>query len=580
MNFRNGSAWAIRLCLSCLLLGLGACQSNQMAAVNPSDRLQQGVGPLEPLEVPLIIAHRGYSAIAPENTAIAVELGVQSGADFVEIDVQMSADGEVVLMHDATLTRTTNAPLRFPLKAPWNTGDFLAAELYSLDAGTWFGYSRDPLNFAFAGEPVPSLVEILELLTDRAGLLLEVKSPGLYPGIEEAIARDLEVTGWVRDGVATQALIVQSFDWESMRTYANLHPQVPVGLLGNPPQDEATWTDVAGYADWINPGHTNLSPDVVADIHRRGFRTSPYTINDAPRMRELLDMGVDGVITDQPARLKLLRDGQRPPQGEFVAQNPAITEMSGLANSPLHPGVFYALNDSGDQPRIFLFDQQGRDLGTLPITGALAVDWEDMASYRQNGRGYLVIADVGDNEAVRPFVNLYTVEEPAVTPPLDGPLNVLRHMIVQYPDGARDCEGVAVDPVDGHIYLLSKRDALPRLYRVPLEAQGLVTAEYLGEVGSLPLPESGRRQAGITQVSPTAFAFSDDGQSALIVTLDRSYVYSRAREQTWLEALNQPPRPVLIPDYPQIEAGDFSFDGQHLLIGSEMTPAPLYGTAL
>lgn len=208
-------------------------------------------------------------------------------------------------MHDTTLTRTTDAPIRYPLGAPWNVGDFDAAEVYTLDAGTWFGYSMDPLNFSYAGEPVPSLTDILNLLRDRAGLLLEIKGPSSYPGIEEAIARDLEAAGWVENGAARQPLIVQCFDWEFMRAYAQLHPQVAVGLLGSLPQDEETWADVSSYADWINPSHTNLNADIVADIHRRGFRVSPYTINDAPRMRELMAMGVDGVITDEPARLLL-----------------------------------------------------------------------------------------------------------------------------------------------------------------------------------------------------------------------------------------------------------------------------------
>lgn len=565
----------VKALMGSMLFTLSACQSSL-----PASSRQSASEALQPLAVPLVIAHRGYSAIAPENTAIAVDLGVLAGADFVEIDVQMSADGEVVLMHDTTLTRTTDAPLRFPVGAPWNVGDFDAAELYTLDAGTWFGYSKDPLNFSYAGEPVPSLTDILNLLRDRAGLLLEVKGPSRYPGIEEAIARDLEAAGWVNNGAAQQPLIVHSFDWESMRTYADIHPAVPIGLLGNPPQDEETWADISGFADWINPSHSNLNADIVADIHRRGFRISPYTINDAPRMRELLAMGVDGVITDEPARLLLVRDGAQPPQGEFQAQNADIAELSGLANSALHPGVFYGLNDSGDQPRVFAFDQQGRDLGTLPVLLAGALDWEDMASWRDGEQGFLLLADVGDNGAFRPFVDLYIVAEPTSTPPLSAPLTVHRHIILRYPDGPRDCEGVAVDAAEGFIYLLSKRDALPRLYRLPLDASGLVTAEFLGEIQSLPIPEGGSRVDGITNVSPTAFAFSDDGAKAVIVTLDRSYVYTRDAGQPWLEALNQTPRVIKVPDYPQIEAGDFSQDSQHLLIGSETAPAPLFGTPL
>jgi len=537
---------------------------------------------LESTAGPLTIAHRGYSAVAPENTTVAVDLGATAGAEFVEIDVQMSADGGLVVMHDTTLTRTTNAPLLYPARAPWNVGDFTLSEMRGLDAGTWYGYSKEPFNFDYAGEPVPDLRTILDTLRDRAGLLLEVKSPALYPGIESALAVELEAAGWVQDGRPLYPLIVQSFDWQSMHSYAQFHPEVPIGLLGTPPADAATWSQVESYSDWINPSHTAMTPELVADIHRRGLRTSPYTVDDPERMQELLQMGVDGIITNHPLRLKWLLEADVPATGPFTLHNPDITELSGIARSSQLDGVYWGHNDSGDLPRVFAFDRMGRNLGSLDLFPAAAADWEDMASYTKNDQGYLVLGDVGDNEAIRPFINLYVVAEPATAPPFSGTLAVQSALTVLYPDGARDCEGVAVDAEEGAIYLLSKRDPLPRLYRVPLDSAPLlpITAEFVGEVGSLPLPESGQREpaGSITNVSPTGFAFSADGRYALIVTLEHTYRYRREPGQSWLDALNSAPIQIAVPDYRQIEAGDFVGNGPALLIGSEGEPAPMYAT--
>ncbi len=559
-----------------LLLLLSGCGGGRLLS-DGSARTEQLS---EPLPAPLIIAHRGYSGIAPENTRVAVELGIESGAEFIEIDVQMSADGGLVVMHDTTLVRTTNAPLLYPLRAPWNVADFSLAEMQALDAGTWYGYAKEPGNFSYVGEPVPDLRTILDTLAGRSGLLLEVKSPELYPGIEAAIARELEDAGWVVDGRAVERLAVQSFDWASMARYAALHPHVPTELLGQPPQDEAGWQAVIAYADAINPSHSGVDESTVDAVHQRGLNISVYTVNDAPRMAELMAMGVDGIITDQPVRALLVRDGAEAARGEFQLSNEAVTELSGVAPSQAVPGMYWGLNDSGDQARVFAFDGRGRDLGEMAVQPAVNVDWEDMASFRAADGDYLLMADVGDNEAVRPFVSLYLAPEPG-QPPVSGVLNVQSQIHLQYPDGPRDCEGVAVDAAEGFIYLLSKRDPLPRLYRLPLQMAGSllpVTAEFVGEISSLPLPQSGQLEpaGSITNVSPTALAFSADGQYALIVTLEHSYRYRREAGQSWLDALNSPPEILDMPDYPQIEAGDFLGSGPGLLIGSEGQPAALF----
>ncbi|GAA3165947.1 hydrolase [Planomonospora alba] len=235
------------------------------------------------------VAHRGASAYAPENTLAAFDLAREQRADMFELDVQETRDHELVLMHDTALARTTDAEQVFPDRAPWRVGDFTLAEIRKLDAGSWFA-SR------YAGEPVPTLGEALRAMDGSGlGLLLEVKAPHLYPGIEARIATELRRhSSWLRPG----RLVVQSFDWDSMRTFHRAMPRVPVGLLGTPAAAELP--ELAAFADQINPPHTALTADYVRRVHRRGMEVHTWTVDDPAVMRRLISQGVDGIITNKP----------------------------------------------------------------------------------------------------------------------------------------------------------------------------------------------------------------------------------------------------------------------------------------
>ena len=254
-----------------------------------ADATPRGVTPTDDIKV---IAHRGASAGAPENTLPAVDLSADVKADYVEIDVQMTRDGQLVVLHDTTLARTTDVEARYPDRAPWNIGDFTLAEIRALDAGSWFGEE-------FAGTPVPTLQEVLDTLRGRAGLLLEVKNPALYPGIAEAIVVDLDGEGWLRANARAGRLVVQSFDWAFMKRFNSLAPDVPAGLLGGPPS-EAQLAELSTWAEQINPNHRRVTGEVIETVHHFGMVTWPYTVDDPQRMRELADLGVDGIITNRP----------------------------------------------------------------------------------------------------------------------------------------------------------------------------------------------------------------------------------------------------------------------------------------
>ncbi|MCT2584610.1 glycerophosphodiester phosphodiesterase [Actinophytocola gossypii] len=241
------------------------------------------------------VAHRGASAYAPENTLAAVVAAADLGASVVEIDVQRTADGELVLMHDTDLVRTTDAEEVFPGRDSYDVVDFTSAEVDRLDAGSWF----DP---SFAGEPVPTLAEALDLMRKRkVALLLEVKAPARYPGIELDIADELaRHPWWLKPSPPGKVhrLVVQSFDWESMRRSQDLLPDVPHGLLGR--VDEADIPTYATWADQINPSHTTADAAYVSAVQEAGLEVFVYTVNDADDMRAQIENGVDGIITNYP----------------------------------------------------------------------------------------------------------------------------------------------------------------------------------------------------------------------------------------------------------------------------------------
>jgi glycerophosphoryl diester phosphodiesterase len=238
-------------------------------------------------------AHRGAMAYAPENTLAAFEVGIDQAATWIESDVQLSRDGVAVLMHDTTLSRTTNVEEVFPDRAPWRVADFTLEEIKQLDAGSWFGEE-------FAGEPVPTLAEMVkQVRSSRSGIIMELKSPELYPGVEQVVADVFDsFPGYLRSSVANERLAVQSFNWESMATFAELEPEVPVGLLGTVPV-----ADLAAFGQWadqVNPSYRAVTADYVDAVHAAGMVINPYTVNEAADMARLLDYGVDGIITNRP----------------------------------------------------------------------------------------------------------------------------------------------------------------------------------------------------------------------------------------------------------------------------------------
>ncbi|MEU1126636.1 glycerophosphodiester phosphodiesterase family protein [Streptomyces sp. NPDC005899] len=255
---------------------------------------------------PVVFAHRGASAYAPENTLAAVDAADGLGITWVENDVQLTRDGVLVVVHDTSLKRTTDAEEVFPGRAPWAVKDFTAAEIAKLDAGSWFGAR-------YAGARVPTLTQYLRRVErNHQKLLLEIKSPETYPGIEEETLRVLRQEGWLDRSHVRNRLVVQSFGADSVKTVHARRPDVVTGFLGTPAVSDLP--AYAAFTDQINPSHTTIDADYVASVqklkgaHGKRLRVNTWTVNDAVRAAEVAALGVDGIITNNP---DVVRDATR-----------------------------------------------------------------------------------------------------------------------------------------------------------------------------------------------------------------------------------------------------------------------------
>jgi glycerophosphoryl diester phosphodiesterase len=239
------------------------------------------------------VAHRGARFVAPENTLTAIRAALDRGADMVELDVQRSKDGRLVLIHDQDLRRTTNVERVFPRRASYDVAAFTYRDMRRLDAGRW---KRDK----YAGERIPTLKQAVRLLQRRrAGLLLELKSPSLYPGLGFEVSAALRrVDGYLGWAIRRDKLVVQSFDFDVARAFKDIEPRVPVALLGTPAV--ADLPGLAQWADEISARHKTIDAGYVAAVHAAGMSCSVWTVDTKANMNASLDKGVDAVVTNRP----------------------------------------------------------------------------------------------------------------------------------------------------------------------------------------------------------------------------------------------------------------------------------------
>ena len=241
-----------------------------------------------------IIAHRGYSSVFPENTLASFAGALDIGVDYIELDVQLSKDGEVVILHDDSLQRTTGVE--------GTTADFTCEELKELDAGSWFDAS-------FAGEKLPTLREALELIKNtECRVYLELKDIGEKEGFEEAV---LEI---VNECGMTEQCVFASFRYEYLEHFKELDENLQV--LYNT-SSENTNLPEEFPADYYGLSVKIITQEHVNAIHEAGGKVYVWTVNTPEQMREMQAMGVDGIVTNYSGVAKVICH----PEYEYLAEN-------------------------------------------------------------------------------------------------------------------------------------------------------------------------------------------------------------------------------------------------------------------
>jgi glycerophosphoryl diester phosphodiesterase len=235
---------------------------------------------------PICIAHRGFSGIAPENTLIAFQKAIELNPDGFELDIHLSKDGELVVIHDDAVDRTTNGKGKIV--------DLSLAELKILDAGSWF-------DSKYAGERIPTLAEVLALAKDKIDVMVELKATGTP---EKAVPL-IEQFGMV------DQVVIFSFSSELLKIAKSMNPNLsmlhllwvkPEEKESFPPETLITRT-LSAHANIIGMNWNGVTPRLVEMAHKRGLGIRVYTVDEETDMRAMIEMGVDGIISNRIDRL-------------------------------------------------------------------------------------------------------------------------------------------------------------------------------------------------------------------------------------------------------------------------------------
>lgn len=264
---------------------------------------------------PLCIAHRGARSLAPENTLAAARKAIGLGADMWELDVGVTADGELIAYHDDSLARTTNVEAVFPDRAPWFFTTFSLSEIKRLDAGSRY-IETDPFGLiaagevtvaeqaALRGEPIPTLREALIFTRDHGWRVnIEIKKlpppMGAYPVLEPVMSLIIEL-----DMVEQVAL--SAFNHAELIKAKAINPAITTqALVGYSSSEPISWP--TGLAvDAFNPRYTLIDRAQIRALRRAGFGVNPWTVNDEQEMERLIEAGVTGIITDFPQVMKAI----------------------------------------------------------------------------------------------------------------------------------------------------------------------------------------------------------------------------------------------------------------------------------
>lgn len=275
----------------------------------------------------LVVAHRG-DRLAPENTRTAFRQARQAGADMIETDVQLSADGHLFLFHDDTGARTTNIAEVFPRRAHDPITSFTRDELDCLDVGSYF-------RAQFAGERIPSLADVVIATEFCTAINIEMKSPRRSPGVDQALAAALEGQGIWRTLITDEKVVVSSFDSQVLRDFHRLAPHIRVRQLGPIPEDDAALREAAVWVEGFVVDYATLRPEDVERLASAGLSVSVFTVNVPEDMAKMVEWGCESIVTDLPGVLSAVQQGTIPlPESNGVR----IARVATVDQSGTHGG--------------------------------------------------------------------------------------------------------------------------------------------------------------------------------------------------------------------------------------------------
>jgi glycerophosphoryl diester phosphodiesterase len=265
----------------------------------------------------LIVAHRG-DGLAPENTRTAFRQARQAGADMIETDVQLSADGQLFLFHDDTGARTTNIGEVFPARMHEPITSFTRDELDCLDAGSYFGAR-------FTGERIPALADVVTATDSCTAVNIEMKSPKRSPGVEQALASALREDLW-KGLIAEGKVVVSSFDSRALSYFHRLAPHIRTRQLGPIPDHAAALEDAAAQVEGFVTDYGTLQPGDPERLAAAGLSLGVFTVNTPDDMAKMAGLGVDAIFTDLPGALSaVLRHAPPLPDANGIRITKVVT---------------------------------------------------------------------------------------------------------------------------------------------------------------------------------------------------------------------------------------------------------------